>query len=119
MLKPGLTATRPKPGSSQAYGRISPLSPLTSSQKFQPLPTPLGQPPYHYDLESAVPGIGAHSAQIGKLVFHAVGDTGGIKDPSPQMAVADAMVKDLANADATQVPSFFITSAMSCISTAW
>lgn len=32
----------------------------------------------------------------GKLVFHTVGDTGGVKEPSKQFAVADAMAEDLA-----------------------
>lgn len=32
----------------------------------------------------------------GSIVFHAVGDTGGIKEPSKQFAVADAMSADLA-----------------------
>lgn len=30
----------------------------------------------------------------GKIVFHSIGDTGGIKEPSHQYAVADAMTKD-------------------------
>jgi acid phosphatase type 7 len=107
MLKPGLVHARPQPGSSQAHSGVQPLSPLTSSQKFEPLPTPLGTPPYHYELETAVPGIGKHSTKIGKLVFHAVGDTGGVKNANLQVEVADAMVKDLSNAETTKVPSFF------------
>src|SRR5216684_2406995 len=31
----------------------------------------------------------------GQIVFHSVGDTGGIKEPSKQFAVADAMANDL------------------------
>jgi hypothetical protein len=107
MLKPGLVHPRPKPGHSQAHPGVHPINPIASVQKFQPLPTPLGLPPYHYDLETAVPGIGALAKKIGKLVFHAVGDTGGIKNPEPQTAVAEAMINDLANSDATLVPSFF------------
>jgi len=34
--------------------------------------------------------------QSGQLVFHAVGDTGGVKNPAPQFSVADALVADLA-----------------------
>jgi len=45
--------------------------------------------------------IGAPAAQKiqagGKIVFHTVGDTGGIHNPQFQFAVADAMANDLAN----------------------
>jgi hypothetical protein len=92
---------------SQAHSGIHPLSPLTHrTQSFQPLPSPLGDPPYHYDLESAVPGITAQAAQNGKLVFHTVGDTGGVKNPNFQADVAHAMVADL-HLPPSQAPSFF------------
>ncbi len=103
---PGSTFERPSGGQSQAHPGVYPLSVFTHTQKFQPLPTPLGEPPYHFDLETAVPGIGATASQLGKLVFHAVGDTGGIKNPDHQMAVSAAMAKDLA-LPADQLPRFF------------
>jgi hypothetical protein len=93
-------------GKSQAHPGVHPLSALTHTQTFQPLPTPLGEPPYHFDLETALPGIGASSAKAGKLVFHAVGDTGGVQDASRQTAVADAMIQDLSS-PAGGAPSFF------------
>ncbi len=65
------------------------------SQKSQPLPEPLGQPPYHLDLESILPGIEKQSEQLGKLVFHTVGDTGGVKNPDDQSTVAATMKGDL------------------------
>ncbi len=102
---PGFVPTRPVAGQSQAHPGISPLS-VFHTQKFEPLPTPLGQPPYHYDLETAVPGIGATASQLGKLIFHVVGDTGGIKNPDHQLAVAGVMVQDLSLA-AEQAPRFF------------
>ncbi len=44
----------------------------------------------------------------GKLVFHSVGDTGGIIRSEPQLAVADAMAADLAGKTyAKGLPSFF------------
>ncbi len=78
---PGSTFERPSGGQSQAHPGVYPLSAFTHTQKFQPLPTPLGVPPYHFDLETAVPGIGATASQLGKLVLHVVGDTGGVKQP--------------------------------------
>ena len=45
--------------------------------------------------------IGAAAAQAiqnsGKIVFHTVGDTGGVHKPEYQFAVADAMADDVAN----------------------
>jgi hypothetical protein len=79
---------------------------LSSTQKFQPLPTPLGQPPYHYELEAAIPGITKQAAKQGKIVFHLAGDTGGIKNGEFQAQVAAAMKADL-NLPAGQAPSFF------------
>ena len=105
-MTPGAIHERPRAGQSQAHPGVQPLSALTHTQAFQPLPTPLGLPPYHYDLESAVPGIGASSAQAGKVVLHVVGDTGAVKDPARQTAVADAMAGDL-SLPPGQAPSFF------------
>jgi hypothetical protein len=42
------------------------------------------------------------------IVFHCVGDTGGVKEPSKQFAVADAMTADLQNKSYTSgLPAFF------------
>jgi hypothetical protein len=44
----------------------------------------------------------------GSITFHSVGDTGGIKEPSKQFAVADAMAADLENKTyQTGRPAFF------------
>ena len=92
-------------GQAQAHPGIHPLQPLFATQAFQPLPKPLGMPPYHYELETVIPGITAQAAKQGNLVFHCIGDSGGIKNPNFQMSVADAMRADL-NLPAAQVPSF-------------
>ncbi len=98
---------RPPKNRSQAHSGIHPLTPFAQgSQKFQPLPEPLGQPPYHLDLQSTVPGIEKQAEQSGKLVFHVVGDTGGVKNPDYQASVAAAMKGDLNKEDGT-APSFF------------
>jgi hypothetical protein len=107
MLLQGTVRHRPRKNRSQAHPGIEPLSPLTHrTQRFQPLPEPLGEPPYHFKLDAALPGIDAHSRKDGKLVFHTVGDTGGIKNPDYQRAVAAAMKGDL-NQPAAQRPAFF------------
>jgi hypothetical protein len=103
----GSIRSRPPQRRSQAHSGIEPLSLLTHrTQRFQPLPEPLGEPPYHYDLETAVPGVGQAVGHVGKLVFHTVGDTGGIKSPEHQRSVAAAMKGDL-NKPKPERPQFF------------
>ncbi len=107
MLLQGASRTRPPRNSAQAHPGVHPLSPLTHrTQRFQPLPPPLGEPPYHYDLETALPGISQVAAQNGRIIFHTVGDTGGIKHPEYQRAVAAALKQDL-NLPPERRPSFF------------
>ena len=106
-LQPGAVRPRPAAGRSQQHPGIQPLSPLTHrTQRFQPLPVPLGEPPYHVDINHLVPGLDAAALKAGKLIFHTVGDTGGIKNPEFQRAVAAAMKGDL-NQAAGHRPSFF------------
>lgn len=107
MMQEGAVRPRPPLNHSQAHPGIHPLSPLTHrTQRFQPLPSPLGEPPYHYDLATAVPAVEKVTKEAGKLIFHVVGDTGGIKHPEYQMSVARSMKADL-NKDAKERPNFF------------
>jgi acid phosphatase type 7 len=107
MLRPGAVHERPKQGHSQAHPGVYPLSPLTHrTQRFEPLPAPLGEPPYHYDIETAVSGIRARAAADSQIVFHAAGDTGGINQPQYQAAIAAAMASDL-KLPQGQAPEFF------------
>jgi hypothetical protein len=47
----GAVKSRPKAGQSQAHPGVAALHPVTHrNTSFQPLPRPLGLPPYHYDL---------------------------------------------------------------------
>lgn len=107
MLLQGQVRPQPQAGRSQARPGVAPLDALThATQQFQALPKPLGVPPYHFDLETVVPGITAEVAASGTLVFHCVGDTGGVKSPQFQQSVADRMKQDLALAP-EQRPRFF------------
>ena len=75
---------------------------------LEAIPAPRVDPPV-FDLGSVL-GTDA-LAQIqaaGKLVFHAVGDTGGIVRAEPQLAVSDALAADLSGKTyATGLPAFF------------
>lgn len=101
MLLQGQARPRPRPGKAQAHSGVQPLSPF-SDKHFEPLPKPLGQPPYHFDLDTVIPGISAAT----KLIFHTVGDTGGIKNGDYQDAVARQMKEDLTKPEADR-PCFF------------
>src|SRR5215472_6685137 len=101
----GEARPRPPRGKAQAHGGIHPLSPF-ADKHFEPLPKPIGGPPYHYNLETAMPGITKAAAKAGRLVFHTVGDTGGIKNSDYQTAVAAEMKGDL-NRPNGERPRFF------------
>jgi hypothetical protein len=89
-------------------GQIEADASIQAEQVTEPIPAPRVNLPV-MDL-SAVLGATA-IAQIEaseQLVFHCVGDTGGIIKPDPQLAVADAMCADLAGKTySAGLPVFF------------
>ena len=57
-LRPGAVRPHIKKGNSQAHPGVSALNPITHRNTgYQPLPRPLGLPPYHYDLSDHFPDI--------------------------------------------------------------
>ncbi|TIR17091.1 MAG: hypothetical protein E5X33_26970 [Mesorhizobium sp.] len=98
-LRPGETRPRPKPKHSQAHPGVSPLHPVSHrNTSFQPLPRPLGLTPYHYDLAANFPAIADDIRQQQKMIFHVVGDTGGVQDGEFQNNVAEQMIDHLMSA---------------------
>ncbi len=98
---------RPSKNRSQAYkGTPSPEILAQWARKLQPLPAPVGKPPYHYHLETVLPGIGKMAEAAGKIVFHTVGDTGPYLYGSNLADVVRAMKADLEK-PAGEAPSFF------------
>jgi len=106
MLLQGKARSRPPAGKAQSHPGVHPVS-SQSDNHFEPLPDPLGQPPYHFDLETVLPGITATAEDAGGIVFHTVGDTGGIKNGDYQAAVAAQMKTDLNIKDKGKLPRFF------------
>jgi Icc-related predicted phosphoesterase len=97
-MRLGETRPRPLAKNSQAHPGVNPLLPVGNRNvSFQPLPRPLGLPPYHYDLVENFPTIGEAIARDKKLVFHVVGDSGGVQDGEFQNNVAEQMIEDLTN----------------------
>jgi acid phosphatase type 7 len=77
-------------------------------QPWRDLPRPTGFPPFRVALDSILdrPTIqGIREAQ--KLVFHAVGDTGGVNTPTYIESVSRFMENDLLLLDPPDRPSFF------------
>jgi hypothetical protein len=74
----------------------------------EPIPAPWASPPV-LSLDQVLDESDVEAIQTsGSIVFHAVGDTGGVKEPSHQFAVADAMTADLAGkTPQTGLPAFF------------
>jgi hypothetical protein len=95
------------------YNTFSPQSIFADSNiDTTPVPEPIPAPSLNPPVMSLSQVLGASVvAQIqsaGSVVFHAVGDTGGVKDPSHQFAVADALAADLAGKTwQTGLPAFF------------
>ncbi len=96
VLHPGAIRPRHKPKQSQAHPGVSPLHPVSHRNVgYQPRPRPLGLPPYHYDLAEHFATIGEDITKEKKMVFHVVGDTGGIQDGEFQNNVAAQMLDHL------------------------
>jgi hypothetical protein len=105
-LQPGAVRPRHISKNSQAHPGVSPLSSVGHrNTSFQPLPRPLGLPPYHYSLTDNFPAIGTNIGAAKKMVFHVLGDSGGVQDAEFQDNVAAQMVKDL-GAGGAAVPQF-------------
>ncbi len=77
-------------------------------QPFRDLPAPTGLPPFQLSLDTVLTDKAmATINKSGTMVFHAVGDTGGVNTPTQIENVAGYMVKDFARSDVTTHPSFF------------
>jgi hypothetical protein len=64
------------------------------------LPPPLGLPPYRLPLAGVLsPSELSAIRRAGRLRFHCVGDTGGLRNPGPQQAVTAAMASELVGED--------------------
>jgi acid phosphatase type 7 len=101
MLPPGSVRAHVKKGNSQAHPGVSALNSLASRNTgYQPLPKPLGLPPYHYALTDNFPAIAKHISNSGEMVLDVLGDSGGVQDAEFQSNVANQMVSALAKAGA-------------------
>jgi acid phosphatase type 7 len=79
------------------------------SQPFQDLPSPTGLPPFRLGLSTFLSDAAIEQIRSsGRLVFHTVGDTGGVNTPGPIETVALYMEQDFTvDGDQSRNPSFF------------
>src|SRR5216684_5434016 len=95
-LRPGAVRPHPITNNSQAHPGVSPLDAIASrNTSFQPLPRPLGLPPYHYSLADNFPAIAENIQAAKKMVLHVVADSGGVVDGEFQNHVAEQMVQQV------------------------
>src|SRR5580700_5939747 len=112
MANPGFAFANPQP-SPDNYNEFDPKDVFADSgvieiQATEAIPQPRKTPPVMAlsDVLSSESIQGIQDA--GKIVFHSVGDTGGVKEPSHQFAVADAMSADIGTeVFANGRPAFF------------
>jgi hypothetical protein len=98
-LAPGTAMKTHSSRNSQAHPGVSPLSAQRHRNTgYQPLPAPLGLPPYHFSLPDHCPEISNNIQTANKMVFHVLGDTGGVQDGEFQSNVADQMIAALSTA---------------------
>jgi acid phosphatase type 7 len=77
-------------------------------QPFRALPAPTGAAPYRLSLDSVISADAIKLIESsGQMVFHAVGDTGGVNTPTYEENVANYMEADFSGNDPSTHPSFF------------
>ncbi len=116
LVSPSLSR-RHHPG--QGKGRTFHVDPLppgfhtikspSFSQPFRDLPQPTGLPPFRLPLENVLTAEAIKQiSDSGRLVFHTVGDTGGVNTPTPLEIVENYMEQDFAtDGNVSGNPSFF------------
>jgi Icc-related predicted phosphoesterase len=98
-LRPGAVRPHVAPGHSQSHQGVTAQNPITHRNTgYQPLPKPLGFPPYHYDLANHFADVNEEISESKKLIIDVLGDSGGIQDAEYQSHVAGEMVKQLGKA---------------------
>lgn len=77
-------------------------------EPFRPLPPPTGLAPYRLSLDSVISADAMKLIESsGQIVFHAVGDTGGVNTPTYEENVASYLEADFSGNDPSTHPSFF------------
>ncbi|WP_316791268.1 metallophosphoesterase family protein [Pedobacter frigoris] len=84
------------------YSAVFKTEQIDDLHKFQPLPLPTGNYPYRLTLEEP------EESSTKKLVFHMVGDTGGVKSADTQQRLADQLTHQFKNSLTTSDEPAFL-----------
>jgi hypothetical protein len=95
---------RPRSFSKPKRDFNDPVSPPAHSPAFIPAP-PTNNVNLNLPLDIILPGADAKIAQAQTMVFHAVGDTGGVKGTETQEGVAAVMVQQIEDSRANNQPA--------------
>jgi Calcineurin-like phosphoesterase len=112
VASPGFAFANPQP-SPDNYNEFNPQdvfadSKISTVPVTETIPPPWKTPPVMSLGDVLNPSAIQEIQSAGKIVFHSTGDTGGVKEPSHQFAVADAMAADIgAETSAAGRPAFF------------
>jgi hypothetical protein len=112
MASPGFAFANPKP-SPDNYDEFNPQDVFADSgiaeiQITEAIPSPWKTPAVMSLSDVLDASVIQQIQAAGKIVLHSVGDTGGVKEPSHQFAVADAMAADIGTETyANGRPAFF------------
>jgi len=88
-------------------GLVPPID-FQTATVFQPLPKPSGPQPFHLDIKTIISaGAYDHINTSKKIIFHILGDTGGVKNPADQQIVADHMEMQFDKQNPDNNPAFF------------
>jgi Calcineurin-like phosphoesterase len=103
--------TPPGHGRTKQFGKErrpigDPVAEPKEPLRFVPAPPPATPGNFHLPLEAIVPKVAEEAAKK-KLVFHCVGDTGGIHGESVQTAIAEAMEAQIKETKGANQPAFF------------
>ena len=82
-----------------------PVAPLKEITRFEPIPHPAPQQ-LAVSLDVFDPTANQNAIDNGKLVFHCVGDVGGVNGTATQESIAQAMEEQLTGADDSSRPAF-------------
>ncbi|MGA2099118.1 MAG: metallophosphoesterase [Candidatus Acidiferrum sp.] len=103
MASPGLAFANPQP-SPDNYDEFNPQdvyadSGINTTPVTEAIPAPWKNPPAMSLRDVLTEATVEEIQDAGQIVFHVAGDTGGVKEPSHQFAVADAMSADIGTKD--------------------
>jgi len=78
------------------------------NQRFQKLPDPTGEAPYHLSLDKLLSASQIEAIRnSGSISFHTIGDSGGVRSPQAQEIVKIAMEADFDIDNRRNKPCFF------------